>query len=772
MIKAKTFIIDNMELFERLETYSKKIKSDLFVYDVETDGLVERKVRLFGMGVCFNEDYGFYIVWRNKEGNIIWNNKDQNRIVNWLLETCSKKKLIGQNIKYDVLVTKYTLGIDLTDFIYSDTQLQKHTIDENPPHGLKTNAVRFLGDWADDAQDELKESVIANGGKWNKENKDMYMADTEILGKYCIWDVLLTLKLFKLYDKRLEKEGLLDLFYNEEVMPLLKEVTIPMKMIGVPVDVEHFQKMKKDIEKELISIEKQIIDEIKDDVKDYEQTLLDKTVPIMTTGLFPVLLCQYIGCPLPVNPKTNKTSLAKGLIQAYVDKYPEFKDVYTWILNKDNSCLPKSLGNNLQELLYNDGIDRVFYEVRSSRYKELKGGNFVFNIGSSDDLSFLFFKIKGYSPIKITDANKFSVDEGVLENLAFTAKDPIALKVVDFRKLRKILSTYVEAILNLNIDGVVYPDMNQTGTTSGRYSCSRPNFLNLPSVKEDGQLTPLVTKYTNMIRAGIKAPKGKKLIVSDWSSLEPRLVAFVTGDAGLLDIFTSGKDFYSTIAIKQFKIDDASPFKSDKNYLGKLQKPMRNLVKTYALASLYGAEASRISQVTGKSVKEAQQLINGYFRAFPDVAKLIRNTHFLAKTKGHVKTKLGRVRHLNFVKECHEKYNLEKLLNYKWARQQGLIKERGKVKNLLNNAVNFQIQGFGAHCLNRAKININRELKEKKLNAQIILSVYDEIIVMADENVSQEVLQIVKNNMENCVDTSPIKLLAEPEIGDTYAEAK
>lgn len=771
MITAKTYIIDNINMLERLETYTDKIQSDLFIYDVETDGLQERTVRLFGMGICFNENYGFYIVWRNQAGNIIWSETEQKRIINYIYQTCSKLKLIGQNIKYDVLVTKHSLGIDLTDFIYSDTQLLKHTIDENPSHSLKKCAVKYLGDWADDAQDELKESVIKNGGRWTKEEKDMYLADTDILGKYCIWDVLLTLKLFNLYSKKLKEQGLEDLFYKEEVMPLLKEVTIPMKDNGVPVNINHFEYMKVEITKELKNIEKQINTEIKDEIQEYVDSLLTKEVPLKATGNFPKRLCEHVKCPLPIN-KAGKTTLAAASLKKQKEICPKFNEIYDWIINKTDVYSISSLGGSLQELLYSDGKSRIIREVQENMFKEKKNQEYLFNIGSGHDLRYYFFEIKGYKPIKIKDSGNASVDEEVLDNLALVAKDPIAMRIVDYRKLTKLLSTYVEGILNVHINGIVYPDMNQTGTTSGRYSCSKPNFLNLPSVKEEGQQSPTVMKYTNMIRAGIVAGKGKKLLVSDWSSLEPRLVAYVTGDKGLLDIFTTGKDFYSAIAIKQFGLDHASPFKKDSNYLGKIDKPFRDLTKVFALSILYGAEAPRISQLTGKSFKECNALINGYFRSFPNVPKLIRDTHFLAKTKGFVQTKLGRIRHLDFVKEMHETYGLEKLMHYKWARQQGLSKERSKVKNLLNNAVNFQIQGFGAHCLNRAKINLSRAIKEKGLNSKIILSVYDEIVVLSDENEAIETEKLVKYHMENCVDTSPIKLLAEPNIGNTYAEAK
>src|SRR5690606_8446511 len=178
------------------------------------------------------------------------------------MSVVGRRKVVGHNIIYDALVFENNFGFTIDSRIHSDTILMKHTLEEEPPFALKEIAPSVLGAWATKGQEALKENVIANGGRWTEDHKDMYLADTNVLGEYCCWDVILTILLYFHYNILLEKEGLSKFFYEEEVMPLYKEVTINMKRKGFRVDVEYFSKLKTDLSAEVARLESEILQSI------------------------------------------------------------------------------------------------------------------------------------------------------------------------------------------------------------------------------------------------------------------------------------------------------------------------------------------------------------------------------------------------------------------------------------------------------------------------------------------------------------------------------
>ena len=159
-----THIINTPELFERLVSYQEQVDSPYLVLDVESDSVSEKTAKLWGIGFCWNDKRAFYVPWRDKDGNAIWDDRTSDSIISWLRSISSQYKIIGHNIIYDVLIIENNLGIDLTPHIYSDTILQKHTLDEEMPFGLKEVAVNILGEWANKAQENLYENIEKNGG--------------------------------------------------------------------------------------------------------------------------------------------------------------------------------------------------------------------------------------------------------------------------------------------------------------------------------------------------------------------------------------------------------------------------------------------------------------------------------------------------------------------------------------------------------------------------------------------------------------------------------
>ena len=712
-MQFETFFIDNQQALEDLVAYEAEEKSYPLFLDLETDSLSERKANIMGIGLSFKKDQAFYIPLRDNERNLLWENFDF--IATWLKEVSAKRGIIGHNVLYDVLVLEYSFLHDYSCYIKCDTMLLKHTINEERPHGLKEVAVKYLGPWANKAQQAMIESIKLNGGKATKECMEMWKADTDLLGEYCCWDVLLTQRLYDFFSPTLVKESLYDLFYKEEVMPLY-QVTIDMKRHGFHVDLPHFELLNKNIVEDMRKLEKAIQDLIAEDVKKINQEFLEKSYPIKTTGSFPKAVAQV--CGIKLTAKNDKVQLNKKAIEEARLLNPEAAWYFEWLTNKQN------------ELLSPEIIDKA--------RNYLNGDSYAFNLNSNDHLGKLLFGVYGEKPAGKTETGKPQINAEYLETLA-QKYEWVAL-FVDLKKLEKLKGTYIEGILDRQEDGIIYTSMLQHGTTSGRYSSTSPNLQNAPRLQDESEskLSSVVLKYSNAIRKGFIAPDGYIIIDADQSALEPRCFATVSGDKNLQNIFINNEDMYSSIAIRSFGAHEYSPFKTDANYLGKHKKELRNRVKTYALAVAYGAGASRIASLLSITKDEAQSLIDDYLDAYPGLKNYINSCHTEAKTKGMVRTRFGRIRHLPRAKELYSLYG-EKLQDWRYVRKLNLKEEQYELKNLLNNSTNMPIQGLAAHIMNRSAIAIFKDIKEQNLDAHIALQVHDQLIVVAKKEQAEQV---------------------------------
>lgn len=757
----ETFIVDTWDLFVRLTNYATAVGKDFVAFDVETNGGSEKHTKLWGKGLAFTSKKAFYIPWRRPNGDKVWPEAQEAQIRDWLYETLAQRKVIGHNIIYDALVVENNLNFKIDDFIYADTILMRHCLNEEGPFALKEIAVEVLGPWADLAQEKLKEEVLAAGGRWTKDHKDMYLASTQTLGEYCCWDVILTMMLFEEMNQKLITEGLEKLFYEEEVMPLYKEVTLNMKRNGFPISIPYYEKLRQDITNEINTIEDDIQKMIKKEVSGFQTDLLEKEFPVNSKGKFPQALAEVLGVPLPVNKKTGKVTLSRAAIVKQMEAikpaaavlYSE--DLYRFIMGEAGDIkVPPQLIRKAQEKLFFD------------KYPDKK---YVFNLKSNDHLIALICNSWGYKTPDTTETGKPKIDDDFLESIK-TARPEIE-KLLDYKKLNKLLSTYVEGILERQIDSYIYTSMLQFGTTSGRFSSRDPNLQNQPRVKDDDSgLSPLVLQYVNAIRKGFVAPDGYKVVNADYSSLEPVCFAHVSGDEKLRDVFRNGEDLYSRVAIETFNITGVSAKKSDSNYLKLIHPEMRQTAKVIALAIPYGAEAARISQILGIGYSEANDIIDNYLSGFPDLRKYMNRCNYLAKTNGIVKTEFGRIRHLKEARSIYTLYG-DSILDYKWAKRQGLEDIRYKFKNALNNSKNFPIQGLAAHIVNRAMIALARLFKLHNIDGWIALQVHDEITAIVKAEQAELAAKLMKDAMENTTKIS-VPLIAEPLIADNWGEAK
>ena len=731
MLNPMINILETAKDVDEFFEYAKSYPSKYLSIDTETDSLIEKTTNLYGIGLCFDDHEAFYIPWRKKDGTPWYNLQEQESIKLHFGSLCSKHYLLGHNIIFDILVLKNSLSLDLTQYVYADTILMKHCVDEERPFDLKGTAVKYLGPWADKAQKRLYENIKENGGRTTKDHLDMYKADTDVLGDYCCWDVLLVRLLFDVFQKKIIDEGLDKLFYIDETMPLYKEVTIPMKDKGFPIDVKHFERLRDEIQLEI----KKLSNEIREEIKDYIVEFEEKTL-------------------LKEHPPKKRGNFAKELKR----RHGEEQWVKDWLIADDN-YIP-------------DPYETIAKDIRRYLWSNKKAnqGKEIFNLNSTQQLSWLFFDKLGMKPTSRTEKGAPCLDAETLEELS--GQHAFADKIIDYKKLQKLLGTYIIGILERQINGVLHTSMLQFGTTSGRFSSTDPNLMNIPRTKdEDSGLSPLVVHYSNEIKKGFVAPKGYKIIDSDYSQLEPRCYAEASGDPALQQVFKDNLDLYSAIAIASLKdCKEFSARKKDKNYFGIHKAEKRYGFKQIVLAIVYGAEAGQVSYLLDCSKVEAQEIINAYLNAYPGLKKYISDTEVEVVTKGYVKTKFGRVRHLPKAKQIYKEYGW-KILNPIFASKNHLKDVRYKFKNMLNNAKNFKIQGVAGHIINRAMLRKVRMIKEHNLDCWIALMVHDEIVEIVREDQAELSARLLKEAMETTTLLS-VPLIADPKIADNWKDAK
>ena len=700
-----------------------------WAYDIESDGLDVRNGNIIGFGISGGLK-GFYFCHKYWEDGELKEalTKDECLVI---LNLLKNKKLIMWNGSFDCRFTYNYFGIDLVPSLYIEGMLAKHTIDEERPFALKDVGVKIYGEQERREQLDLFESIKKNGGA----KHDYYRADLHIMGNYCIKDCHLTFRLAKYYIGKMDKQ-LHNFFFKDEVMPLYKEVTIPMETLGIPLDIKNLELLQVDIAVDIAKLEKQIQELIAPLLESvFEPWYLGKTYDTKRIGGFAQALCKYANLPLP-HTSSGAFSLAGKALESLEDS------IYKRFLH-EKGTLP----------------DNIIRDVQLSRIN-----GYIFNLQSNSHLKKLFFDTLKEDAKSYTEKGNPQINDDFIDIMA--EKYEWAKLLKEYNKLTKIKSTYIDRFLKEEDEGIFYPSFFQHRTISGRYGS---NIQQLPRPLEEEQASPLVRKYNNEIRKNFIAGEDYVFIDSDYESLEPHVFAHVSGDKGLKDIFHSGCDFYSTIAIATEKLDGVSALKKDNNYLGRTNKLTRQRAKAYALGIPYGLEAYGLSKQLDIHKSEAKLLIENYLNAYPQLKAWMERTNERVKTIGTVRSEAGRVRHMPKAPviwrtngpsildplRLWEKWNGSK----KYPEMKLTSKE---MRNYLNNGKNFQIQSLAASITNRACIAIARELKRKGVKGHIVAQVHDQIIVKVPKDVADMWRKSIQFIMENTYKISiPLKAPAE-----------
>jgi DNA polymerase I-like protein with 3'-5' exonuclease and polymerase domains len=783
--KKQYTLLKNADSLDRMLDYVRDL--EYVAFDIETNGLGEHKVSTIGVAVSGHFDTGYYAAFYD------WNPVTKSLVrlipedverafIKRLCKILTGKKLIMHNAVFDVTVFRHQYDENLTESVHCDTMLLKHTIDEERPFGLKDLAILYkeeIGiaaeDMANQEQLELAESVKRNGGKWTQQDKEIWKGEVDLVGYYACADVDLTLRMFDFFEDQLYKQRLDEFFYEQEVMPLFREATTQMKYNGVYVDVAYFEGLKREIQDESARLEREIFTDIEEDIQEFVRKHVAKEVDITKTGRFAVELLAHYGLTPPVNSKTGKATVAKSALKALCEEYPNHPAL-NWLTYEPIMACPYEL--DAEGKVVKTKAVRVYtidpdepeldeeavFEIKKKIYLDNNPDHpHIFNLGSNAHLGWLIFDQYGCEPEELSrKTQKPKLDADNLEKYEHL---PFIKKLLEMKKLDKMLSTYINPILEMQTDGWIYPSMQQYGTTSGRYSCG--GGLNLQTLPRDDK----------RIKKGFIAPPGYKIVNADFSALEPRIFSWVSGDEGLKDIWRKGLDLYSQIAIDVFGLANVSANEKDPNYLKKVMPDYRQKTKVFTLAVPYGANAWRVAQLMGVEVDEAQEIIDAYLDSYPELKVYMADCERAAQRTGMVRTKFGRIRHLQGAKELHRKYGTR--ITDKRAMKARCGDDVGqelyyKYRNYMNNSKNFPIQSTAASVCNAALIKLSKLFKKNKIDGWICLQVHDEITCIVREDQAEFAAELLKDSMENNVVTAKIDIpiLAEPMVADNLAEAK
>jgi DNA polymerase-1 len=351
-----------------------------------------------------------------------------------------------------------------------------------------------------------------------------------------------------------------------------------------------------------------------------------------------------------------------------------------------------------------------------------------FNISSPKQLGdILFIKLKLDDKARLTKTRQFITSEEILQRLS--DKHPIISRVLEYRGLRKLLSTYVEALplLVSNKTGRIHTSFNQAVAATGRLSSNNPNLQNIPMRDERGR----------EIRKAFVPAEGYVFLSADYSQIELRLMAHLSKDQNMIDDFLSGSDIHTATASKIFGVS-----------MPDVTREMRNRAKTANFGIIYGISTFGLSERLNIGRKEAKELIDGYFNSYPCVKVYMDESIVKAREKGYVTTMFGRKRYLRDIN----------------SRNQVV---RG---NAERNAINAPIQGSAADIIKIAMIRIHDRLIAEKLKSIMILQVHDELIFETLESELEQVRELVVFEMANAAKLDvPIKV--DWGVGKNWHEA-
>lgn len=374
-----------------------------------------------------------------------------------------------------------------------------------------------------------------------------------------------------------------------------------------------------------------------------------------------------------------------------------------------------------------EGLATQIAEVERS-IRDLAGDE-TFNIGSPMQLSHVLFDVMGLPTkgLKKTKRGYYSTNAKVLSDLA--RDHEIVRLILDWREKSKIKSTYLDTLGPLRRgDGRVHTTYNQTITATGRLSSSDPNLQNIPTRSELGRT----------VKTAFSAGEGSVFLAVDYSQIELRLLAHLSGDEHLVRAFNEGEDFHAETAARVFGVP-----------VSEVTPDLRSRAKAVNFGIVYGQQAYGLSQSLHISMAEARDMIDRYYEAYPGVRTFLDNVVARAKQTGYAETMYGRRRHIPELKAKNPQ-----------------LRGFGE-----RTAMNHPMQGTAADIIKIAMARVSRRLEEEGFAAHMILQVHDELDFECPVDEVERLTTMVRDVMEHVVDLR-VPLIAEASTGVTWADAK
>lgn len=361
-------------------------------------------------------------------------------------------------------------------------------------------------------------------------------------------------------------------------------------------------------------------------------------------------------------------------------------------------------------------LGRMLSALETSIHRDAGG---VFNINSTKQLGTVLFSTLGLPAVRKTKTG-LSTDVGVLESLR--GQHPIIDRLLEYRQLTKLKSTYVDALPQLRhpVSGRIHTSYNQTVAATGRLSSSDPNLQNIPIRTELGSA---------IRRAFIPGGPGLLLLSADYSQIELRVMAHMSGDEGLTEAFRNGEDIHRTTAEKVFGVGH-----------GEASRDMRRKAKEVNFGIMYGIGPFGLAGRLETTQAEAKEIIRLYFERFPKVKQYIHDTIETARRTGYVTTMLGRRRYLPDISS-----------------------RNGPVRaNAERQAINMPIQGSAADMIKRAMIAVDARLRKESFRSRMLLQVHDELVFETPEGEAERLGRLAAGEMKNAL---PLSVPVEVDVG-------
>lgn len=517
-------------------------------------------------------------------------------------EPLLKRKIVGQNLKYDLLVlARHGLHVEPELF---DTMVAHYLLAPEEPHNLDGLARRYLNYRMMPITD-----LIGTG----KNQRSMRDVEIEKVSAYSCEDADITLQLADILRGELEENGLLEIAERVE-FPLIP-VLVDMELAGVSVDTGMLREISEQLDTQLKMVEQEI------------------------------------------------------------------------------------------------------YMLAGEE----------FNIGSTQQLGEVLFDRLGLRVVSKTSTGKPSTRESVLEELS--TEHPLPGLILDWRKLAKLKSTYVDSLGELvhPETGRIHTSFNQTITATGRLSSSNPNLQNIP----------VRTDLGREIRKAFVPETGKKLLAADYVQIELRILASMSGDEGLKQAFREGRDIHTAAAARVFGVAPEE-----------VTRDQRRKAKEVNYGIPYGVSPWGLAQRLRSSVQEAQQIIEQYQRSYAGVTRFLAMTVEAAREKGYVETLLGRRR---YVPDINSRNHTQRSFAERVA-------------------VNMPIQGTQADMIKIAMIAIHRRLREEQLQARMVLQVHDELVFELPEAELDAVRPIIEEEMVRALPLD-VPVEVDIDVGDNWLDA-